>query len=157
MPCTCCTHFSPWCWLLQYSVLESAGVAPFFCSPAVKRCSNWTIQCISSSISLFCIVRVGDEKWCLWCTEGAGYSVLGSWVPLLQVVLNFRVSESDISNPIITTEMLEENGMYDSPNWRLVKKERFQVNFCPLLSLLVELWLILFEKGFFQQNRPKPC
>lgn len=57
----------------------------------------------------------------------------------MQIILNFRVSTSDIFNPIIITEMLKENGMYDSPNWRLVKKERFQVNFCPLLPLLVEL------------------
>lgn len=57
----------------------------------------------------------------------------------LQIILTIRVSNCDIFNSIITTEMLKENGMYDSPNWRLVKKERFQVNFCPLLPLLVEL------------------
>lgn len=89
--------------------------------------------------------------------NGAGYSVLDSWVSLLQITLNFKISKNDSSNPIITTEMLKENGMYDSPNWRLVKKEKFQVNFCPLLPLLVELWLILLEKGFFQQDRPKHC
>lgn len=82
---------------------------------------------------------MGNEKWCLFDVQKVLVILYWDLESPFDVILNFRVSKSDIFNPIVTTEMLKENGMYDSPNWRFVKKERFQINFCPLLPLLVEL------------------
>lgn len=71
--CTGFTHFPPWCWLLQYSGSGKCWCGPFFHSPAVKRCSNWTIQCISPIFSIFAL-----SEWVM--ENGASLTYRKCWL-----------------------------------------------------------------------------